>query len=371
MISIFRQKQVMDVANEYILKRHIYPLSFEDCVKNYPDHEIILFHPMYDRSDFLILASKYGYDDFVRRLLPKCKRGLLYAALRHAASNGHLTTVKLLLNAKKNLTYLRSNFRVVRIACRYGHLNLVKYFISISSGLRRELKSNLIQTITNVACENGQSEIVRYMLLEHKVELTDNQLVGLYRGNCIDLIPLLPRITTSLIEFAIGNCSTELNETLFKAYPEYTRFIIHGNLSWYHNAILMKKLKFIIDVFDEMGCCHKKLLELIKSYEMNRQLPCDMYKYILSKKSVVVDKTHSHFERILLTNNLKLLETLVEGRPRFRKDILSIQHYFRTEDDSRMDDSYRATINGTKIISFVTPRYVMSPDVLGYVLSMK
>ncbi len=114
--------------------------------------------PTLNIDDTIVASAKYGHLETVKYLI---SIGADYTdddncAIRWASYNGHLETVKYLVSIGAD--YTADNNYAIRWASRYGHLETVKYLVSI--GADHTANNNYA---IRWASSNGHSKIVKYL----------------------------------------------------------------------------------------------------------------------------------------------------------------------------------------------------------------
>ncbi len=158
----------------------MYGGCFEDCVANFPIFDVIRTHPRFNPHSALDDVASLGYLDLVKDLV-SVGADVRYnrsAALQFAAKNGRLEVVKYLVE-------MGADFRVkfdypIRIAAEKGHLEVVKYlvslgvdpFVDILLGEDEYLEDMYVdikygvqfKTLMISACSHGHLEVVKYLV---------------------------------------------------------------------------------------------------------------------------------------------------------------------------------------------------------------
>jgi hypothetical protein len=110
-----------------------------------------------------------------------------------ACENGHLEIVKYLVSIGITLDDIRSNdSEAINIACANGHVEIVKYLVSLGLTLE-DIRSNDSEAV-KLACERGRINIIKYFisigLTLEDMRSNDNKAVG-YQFNVLTYLILL------------------------------------------------------------------------------------------------------------------------------------------------------------------------------------
>ena len=76
--------------------------------------------------------------------------------LDYACARGHLDIVKYFVSLGVNI---RANKDAFRLACQYGHLDIVKYFVSLCVNIHTNMDYAL-----HLACKYGHLNVVKYLI---------------------------------------------------------------------------------------------------------------------------------------------------------------------------------------------------------------
>lgn len=122
-----------------------------------------------ERLPALHLASKLGFLEVVRLILPVCQLNLQdeegYTALHHAASRGHLRVVAKLLHLPNTKIDIPSKTQVTPLwlAAKHGHCDVVQVLAERQADF--EVKESVMRrTPLMMAASNGHRAVVDYML---------------------------------------------------------------------------------------------------------------------------------------------------------------------------------------------------------------
>ncbi len=145
---------------EHVLYPFMHEESLERCIKNYHLIEVIESHPNFDKNKAMLFASRYGHIDLVKYFISLGANVLHdnnYAILS-ATINGHLNVVKYLLASGIDKKRCGVAFQY---ACELGHLDIVKCLMDESFQRVNPL---------NGACENGHLDVVKYLISEQRLQ---------------------------------------------------------------------------------------------------------------------------------------------------------------------------------------------------------
>ena len=92
--------------------------------------------------------------------------------LHYAASVGYLKGVQILMSkgASSALVWNRKGHLPIHVACKKGHVHIVKELLHLEWPTSMDMLSKKGQNILHVAAKNGQDNVVRHILREKKVE---------------------------------------------------------------------------------------------------------------------------------------------------------------------------------------------------------
>jgi len=99
----------------------------------------------------------------------------------HACEKGDIETVKQICSKRKGITW-----NLVEIACKNGHLNIVKYLIKNEEQHKREIKFEIINEMLIIVCSNGFYGILKFLL--YYCEKYNNCIIKLIKNMLINVI---------------------------------------------------------------------------------------------------------------------------------------------------------------------------------------
>jgi hypothetical protein len=142
MLSLFARYGVLDPL-EHMLEEHVWCLPLRECIRDYPEYEIVSKHPEFTPNKAMLRACNMGYLELVKQLHLKAGAGLDFVWIcdkvdvaKYLVENGGTITKPHHPMAQRPLYY----------AVEYSYFDMVKYIVEVaeSRGLvvsRRHLRN--------------------------------------------------------------------------------------------------------------------------------------------------------------------------------------------------------------------------------------
>lgn len=382
MITLFKQHHIWDAAQKMILHDHIYRLPFDECVRQYPDPEIIESHPGFTINKAVITASECGFTLLVMRYSRRAKKNALYRAFRLACSRGHVGVVKHLIRIKqpkRGGNVYANKFRALKGACRAGHFPIIKMIIERYP----ELKHKALRP----TCESGNVEAARYLIeigADVKSQWEECFHAAIRSGS------------DALVSYLLTQTSSQWN-----SLPQSQSLLLRTGTRGMVTCYMEHYPNFSLDYYDQWdrrdiikNIVIQSIYELIPRLTMEEDVLTlldtiatdqskvpngeEMFRYVIrTHYNVIVTSVDKVIAMIIQKNNvsyLKCLQNVTEcGTGIATKTgaiIRTLKHYLRTDDSSVLCEPLQKVVSSGFFSRFRNiSQWCMSVDMMEYILS--
>jgi ankyrin repeat protein len=271
-LEILLKHQEAKLASQEIYLKALYIMAENGNYKII--NKLVLTNDIYKsyKSEFLIIAAKYGHFDQVKAFLDqgadinKEEKGL--NALYAASKNGHIKIVTELLNHGANPNkQLDNKIMPLYIAAKNGHLEIARKLIEHKADVNREVCNKT--TALHIAVQNGDTAMV-IMLLENGADANkqlNKGITALYIAAQNGEIKIVAELLkhNAAVNIQRDNQATALIIAAHKGHIEIVKILLkhgadvnkqmqdgrtalHSAINNAHQAIIVELLKYKADI---------------------------------------------------------------------------------------------------------------------------